>query len=78
VRWLFTKSEKTFNRGFTDCGLTGKLSSVASIDTPKSIGEYVGVVARVEESSLCSKALICITRMESVSSTARETSMGRS
>ncbi|MCL5280266.1 MAG: U32 family peptidase [Planctomycetes bacterium] len=42
---------KTFNRGFTDYGLTGKSSSVASLDTPKSIGEYVGTVARVEESS---------------------------
>jgi putative protease len=42
---------KTFNRGFTDYGLTGTASSIASIDTPKSIGEYVGKVARVEESS---------------------------
>ncbi len=41
---------KSFNRGFTDYGLTGKLSSLASMDTPKSIGEYVGTVARVEES----------------------------
>lgn len=52
VRLAFRPNpEKTFNRGFTDYGLTDKLSSVASIDTPKSIGEYVGVVARVEESS---------------------------
>jgi putative protease len=43
--------EKTFNRGFTDYGLTGTVSSIASVDTPKSIGEYVGKVARVEESS---------------------------
>jgi collagenase-like PrtC family protease len=42
--------EKTFNRGFTDYGLVGPAPSVASIDTPKSIGEYVGTVARVEES----------------------------
>jgi putative protease len=42
--------KKTFNRGFTDYGLTGRASPVASIDTPKSIGEYVGTVARVEES----------------------------
>jgi len=41
--------EKTFNRGFTDYGLTSGLSSVASMDTPKSIGEYMGTVARVEE-----------------------------
>jgi len=42
--------EKTFNRGFTDYGLTGRASSLASIDTPKSIGEYIGTVMRVEES----------------------------
>jgi collagenase-like PrtC family protease len=42
--------EKTFNRGYTDYGLTGPAPSVASIDTPKSIGEYVGTVTRVEES----------------------------
>jgi collagenase-like PrtC family protease len=52
VRLAFLPNpEKTFNRGFTDYGLTGRLSSVASIDTPKSVGEYVGTVARVEESS---------------------------
>ncbi len=52
VRLAFQPNpEKTFNRGFTNYGLAGKLSSVASIDTPKSIGEYVGTVARVEESS---------------------------
>jgi collagenase-like PrtC family protease len=52
VRLAFGPSpEKTFNRGFTDYGLTGKLSSIASMDTPKSTGEYVGTVARVEESS---------------------------
>jgi putative protease len=43
--------EKTFNRGFTDYGLTGKPSSIASMDTPKAVGEYVGTVTRVEESS---------------------------
>lgn len=42
--------EKTFNRGFTDYGLTEPAASVASMDTPKSIGEYVGTVTRVEES----------------------------
>jgi collagenase-like PrtC family protease len=43
--------EKSFNRGFTDYGLAGPAASVASIDTPKSIGEYVGTVTRVEDSS---------------------------
>ena len=42
--------EKTFNRGFTDYGLTGAACSIASVDTPKSIGEYVGTVVRVEPS----------------------------
>ncbi|HNS19716.1 MAG TPA: U32 family peptidase [Sedimentisphaerales bacterium] len=42
---------KTFNRGFTDYGLTGKTGSVALIDTPKSIGEPVGTVAHVDKSS---------------------------
>ena len=52
VRLAFQPNpEKTFNRGFTDYGLTEEVSSIASMDTPKSIGEYVGTVARVEESS---------------------------
>ncbi|MGE5294345.1 MAG: peptidase U32 family protein [Solirubrobacterales bacterium] len=42
--------EKTFNRGFTDYGLTGRNGSISSMDTPKSIGEYVGTVTRVEAS----------------------------
>jgi putative protease len=42
--------EKTFNRGFTDYGLTGEVCSIASVDSPKSIGEYVGTVVRVEPS----------------------------
>lgn len=40
--------KKTFNRGFTDYGLTGRSGSIASMDTPKSLGEFVGIVARVE------------------------------
>jgi putative protease len=42
--------EKTFSRGFTDYGLTGGASSIASIDTPKSVGEYIGTVTRAAES----------------------------
>jgi putative protease len=42
--------EKTFNRGFTDYGLAGQASSITSMDTPKSIGEYMGTVTRVEDS----------------------------
>jgi 23S rRNA 5-hydroxycytidine C2501 synthase len=52
VRLAFEPNlEKTFNRGFTDYGLTGRNGSISSMDTPKSIGEYVGTVARVDESS---------------------------
>ncbi|MBN1509322.1 MAG: DUF3656 domain-containing protein, partial [Sedimentisphaerales bacterium] len=40
---------KSFNRGFTDYGLIKPAASIASIDTPKSIGEYVGTVTAVEE-----------------------------
>ncbi|MBM4027680.1 MAG: U32 family peptidase [Planctomycetes bacterium] len=43
--------EKTFNRGFTDYGLTGMPASITALDTPKSIGEYVGKVTRVDASS---------------------------
>ena len=40
---------KTFNRGFTDYDLSGRSHAFGSIDTPKSIGEYLGKVARVEK-----------------------------
>lgn len=36
--------QKSFNRGFTDYFLTGSRGDVASIDTPKSIGEPMGRV----------------------------------
>jgi 23S rRNA 5-hydroxycytidine C2501 synthase len=39
--------EKTFNRGFTDYGLTGRAENMSSMDTPKSIGEFLGVVRDV-------------------------------
>jgi len=42
---------KTFNRGFTDYGLTGNNSGLGSIDTPKSIGEHIGTVTCVEQST---------------------------
>ncbi|MCJ7776812.1 MAG: U32 family peptidase [Sedimentisphaerales bacterium] len=42
--------KKTFNRGFTDYGLTGRASSISSMDTPKSIGEFMGVVTDVAKS----------------------------
>ncbi len=39
--------EKTFNRGFTDYGIKGRRSKFGSIDTPKSMGEFAGVVEEV-------------------------------
>lgn len=36
--------DKTFNRGYTDYFITGKRGNIASINTPKSIGERVGRV----------------------------------
>jgi len=38
--------EKTFNRGFSDYGITGKKANLGSIDTPKSMGEFVGTVTQ--------------------------------
>lgn len=40
--------EKSFNRGFTDYFLRGTNEHIASIDTPKSIGEKVGVIKSVK------------------------------
>lgn len=39
--------EKSFNRGFTDYFLNETNEHIASIDTPKSIGEKVGVIKSV-------------------------------
>ncbi len=36
--------EKTFNRGFSNYGITGNKVNLGSIDTPKSMGEFVGTV----------------------------------
>ena len=35
---------KTFCRGFTDYGIDGKIGKIAAIDSPKSIGQYIGEV----------------------------------
>lgn len=42
---------RTFNRGFTDYGLAGAMHAFGSIDTPKSIGEYLGRVVHVDHST---------------------------
>ena len=38
---------KSFNRGFTDYGIKGASENLGSINTPKSIGEYIGTVQSV-------------------------------
>jgi putative protease len=51
VRLAFEPNlERTFNRGFTDYGFTGRNGPMASMDTPKSIGEFIGTVVRIEKS----------------------------
>ena len=39
--------DKTFNRGYTELFLDGRRGSWASMDAPKSMGEFVGTVSRV-------------------------------
>lgn len=46
VRGGFTPQlDKTFNRGYTELFLDGRRGAWASMDAPKSMGEYVGTVA---------------------------------
>lgn len=42
---------KTFNRGFTTYFLKGRQPDIASFDTPKALGEYVGKVKEVRRDS---------------------------
>ena len=42
---------KTFNRGFTDYFASGERREVASVDTPKALGEYVGKVKEMRRDS---------------------------
>ena len=52
VRLAFTPNlKKTFNRGFTDYFLSGTPGDIASPDTPKALGEYVGKVKEVRRDS---------------------------
>lgn len=43
---------KTFNRGYTELFLDGKRGQWSSMDAPKSMGEYVGTVARLTPDGL--------------------------
>ena len=52
VRLTFTPNlRKTFNRGFTDYFISGRGDDIASPDTPKALGEYVGKVKEVRRDS---------------------------
>lgn len=51
-KYTFTPNlDKTFNRGFTNYFLNGKRGNIASFDTPKSRGEFVGRVKEIKGSS---------------------------
>ncbi|MDR3250290.1 MAG: U32 family peptidase [Tannerella sp.] len=43
--------EKSFNRSFTSYFLHGRNAEITSFDTPKSIGEYIGVAKEVKGNS---------------------------
>ena len=43
---------KTFNRGYTELFLDGRRGQWSSMDAPKSMGEYVGTVARLTPDGL--------------------------
>ena len=51
------RAEKSFNRGFTDYFLHGRTGNVFSFDTPKAMGEQVGVAKRIGRRSFSIKYL---------------------
>ena len=56
VRGGFTPAlDKTFNRGYTELFLDGKRGQWSSMDAPKSMGEFVGTVARINPDGLVLK-----------------------
>lgn len=49
VRYFFEPNlKKTFNRGYTTYFLNGRQADIASFDTPKAMGEYVGRVKSIK------------------------------
>lgn len=53
VNYAFTPDlKKTFNRGYTNYFLNGRVPDIFSPDTPKAIGEYVGKVKEIRGRSL--------------------------
>lgn len=52
VSYTFTPDlRKTFNRGYTNYFLNGRQAGIASFDTPKAMGEYVGTVKEIRGNS---------------------------
>lgn len=52
VTYTFTPNlSKTFNRGYTTYFANGRQPDIASFDTPKAIGEYVGYVKEIRGNS---------------------------
>ena len=50
--YLFTPDlNRTFNRGYTTYFLHGRQPDIASFDTPKAVGEYVGTVKEIRGDS---------------------------
>ncbi len=43
--------KKTFNRGYTNYFAKGRQSNIASFDTPKAVGEFVGTVKEIRNDS---------------------------
>jgi putative protease len=51
-RYTFTPDlRKTFNRGYTTYFLHGRQPNIASFDTPKAVGEYVGTIKELRGDS---------------------------
>lgn len=51
-QYTFTpRLEKTFHRGYTHYFLDGRQPSIASFDTPKAMGEFVGTVKELRRTS---------------------------
>ena len=52
ITYTFTPNlAKTFNRGYTDYFATGRRPDIASFDTPKAMGEFVGTVKELRRDS---------------------------
>jgi putative protease len=52
--WYFTPNpDKSFSRGFTNYFLEGRTHDIWSPDSPKSLGEKIGRIARLEKDYFC-------------------------